>query len=68
MILTGTGEPLSQDSLSGVYIFMLLNSLSLDLLMRVSIPGDDMLLHSSFGWDWILCRNVPLLFADALFF
>lgn len=56
---------MSQDSLS--MHFYAPNSLSLDLLMRFSIPLDDMLLHSSFGWDWILCRNVPLLFVDALF-
>lgn len=47
---------------------MPLHSLSLDLLMRFSIPGDDMLLHSSVSWGWILCRNVPLLFVDTLFF
>lgn len=45
---------------------MPLNSLSLDLPMRLPIPGDDMLMHSSFSWNWILCRNVPPLFMDVL--
>lgn len=55
-----------QDRPSRVYIFMPFNSLSLDLFMRLPIPGDDMLMHSSFSWNWILCRNVPPLFVDVL--
>ena len=50
-----------------VYLYAL-NSRRLDLLVRFPIPSDDMFLHSSFSWGWILCRNVPLLFVDVLFF
>lgn len=60
-------KPWVRDSLRGLYTFMPLNSLSLDLLMRFPIPGDDMLIHSSFSWSWIVCRNFPLLFVDTLF-
>lgn len=60
-------KPWVQDSLRGLYVFMPLNSLSPDLLTRFPIPGDDMLIHSSFSWSWIVCRNFPLLFVDTLF-
>lgn len=51
-----------------IHFFTPLNSLSLDLIMSFPIPYDDMLIFSSFAYNLILCRNVPLLFVDAVLF